>query len=130
LIKDLARHCPDGINCYFDNVGGPVTDAVFPLLALNSHIAICGQISMYNATKPELGPRFLWNLIPNRATIKGFLVFDYYDRFPEAMKDLTEWLLSGKIKYQENIIEGLENAPKFPSSIKLVNLNVAQFAIL
>gem|GEM_PF-4956691 len=85
---------------------------------------------MYNATKPELGPRFLWNLIPNRATIKGFLVFDYYDRFPEAMKDLTEWLLSGKIKYQENIIEGLENAPKFPSSIKLVNLNVAQFAIL
>jgi len=112
LIKDLARHCPDGINCYFDNVGGPVTDAVFPLLALNSHIAICGQISMYNATKAELGPRFLWNLIPNRATIKGFLVFDYYDRFPEAMKDLTEWLLSGKIKYQENVIEGLENAPK------------------
>ena len=112
LIKDLAQHCPDGINCYFDNVGGPVTDAVFPLLALNSHIAICGQISMYNAAETEQGPRFLWNLIPQRATIKGFLVFDYYDRFPEAMKDLTDWVVSGKIKYRENVIEGLENAPK------------------
>ena len=112
LVKDLAQHCPDGINCYFDNVGGPVTDAVFPLLALNSHIAICGQISMYNAAKAEQGPRFLWNLIPTRATIQGFLVFDFYDRFPEAMKDLTEWVVSGKIKYKENVIEGLENAPK------------------
>lgn len=112
LIKELAQHCPDGINCYFDNVGGPVSDAVFPLLALNSHVAICGQISMYNSTKAEQGPRFLWNLIPTRATIKGFLVFDYFDRFPEAMKDLTEWVVSGKIKYKENVIDGLENAPR------------------
>lgn len=112
LVKDLAKHCPDGINGYFDNVGGPITDAVFPLLALNSHIAICGQISMYNSAEAEMGPRFLWNLIPKRATIQGFLVFDYYDRFPEAMKDLTEWVGSGKIKYRENVIEGLENAPK------------------
>lgn len=112
MVKDLAKHCPDGINCYFDNVGGPITDAVFPLLALNSHIAICGQISMYNADKAEQGPRFLWNLITTRATIKGFLVFDYFDRFPEAMKDLTEWVVSGKIKYKENVIKGIENAPK------------------
>ena len=112
LVKDLAKHCPDGIHCYFDNVGGPVTDAVFPLLALNAHIAICGQISVYNSAKAELGPRFLFNLIPARATIQGFLVFDYYQRFPESMKDLTEWVVSGKIKYKETIIEGLENAPR------------------
>ncbi|MBH55301.1 MAG: NADP-dependent oxidoreductase [Opitutaceae bacterium] len=112
MVKDLAKHCPDGINCYFDNVGGPITDAVFPLLALNSHIAICGQISMYNSAKAEQGPRFLWNLIPTRATIQGFLVFDFFDRFPEAIKDLTEWVVSGQIKYKENVIEGLENAPR------------------
>jgi len=112
LVKDLAKHCPDGINGYFDNVGGPITDAVFPLLAQNSHIAICGQISMYNSAEAEMGPRFLWNLIMKRATIRGFLVFDYFDRFPEALKDLTEWVTSGKIKYRENVIEGLENAPK------------------
>ncbi len=111
IYKDLARHCPDGINCYFDNVGGPVTDAVFPLLALNAHVAVCGQISVYNASKAEMGPRLLWNVIPSRATIQGFLVFDYFDRFPEAMKDLTEWVVSGKIKYRENIVDGIENAP-------------------
>jgi len=112
MVKDLAKHCPDGINCYFDNVGGPITDAVFPLLALNSHIAICGQISVYNSAKAEQGPRFLWNLIPTRATIQGFLVFDFFDRFPEAIKDLTEWVVSGQIKYKENVIEGLDNAPR------------------
>ncbi len=112
MYKELAKHCPEGINCYFDNVGGSVTDAVFPLLALNSHVAVCGQISVYNASKAEMGPRLLWNVIPSRATIKGFLVFDYYDQFSMAMKDLTEWVVSGKIKYHENVVEGIENAPK------------------
>ena len=75
LTEQLKEHCPDGVHCYFDNVGGPVTDSVFPLLALNAHIAICGQISIYNSEKAELGPRLLWNLIVKRATIQGFLVF-------------------------------------------------------
>ncbi|MCZ6673986.1 MAG: NADP-dependent oxidoreductase [Verrucomicrobia bacterium] len=112
ITEELKNHCPQGVNCYFDNVGGPITDAVFPLLALNSHIAICGQISMYNSEKGEKGPRLLWNLIVKRATIQGFLVFDYFDRFSEAMPELTEWVASGKIKYRENVIDGLENAPR------------------
>ena len=112
LARELDKLCPDGVNCFFDNVGGPVSDAVIPLLAQNAHMAICGQISQYNAEKPELGPRLLWHLIVKRATIRGFLVFDYFDRFGEAMKRLSEWVISGKIKYRENIIEGIENAPR------------------
>ena len=111
LSRELDKLCPDGINCYFDNVGGPVSDAVIPLLALNAHVAICGQISQYNSEKPELGPRLLWHLIVKRATIQGFLVFDFIDRYGEAMRRLSKWVLSGKIKYRENIIEGIENAP-------------------
>jgi len=109
--KKLAELCPNGIDCYFDNVGGPITDAVFMLLADRARISICGQISQYNNTKVEQGPRQLAQLIVHRAKVEGFLVFDYAERFPEGLNELAAWLRDGKIRYRENVVDGLENAP-------------------
>ncbi len=111
LFKDLKAHCPDGINGYFDNVGGVITDAVFPLLALNARVGICGQISQYNLDKAETGPRLLWNLIVKRARIEGFLVFDYAERYREALTELTQWVQSGQLKFRENVVEGFDKMP-------------------
>jgi NADPH:quinone reductase len=103
--------CPQGVDVYFDNVGGPVTDAVFPCLRPHARVAICGQISQYNADQAEVGPRLLWHLIVKRATVQGFLVMDYASRFREAIAQLTGWFQEGKLKYRERITPGLENAP-------------------
>jgi len=107
----LKQLCPDGIDAYFDNVGGPITDSVFPLLTIGARIAICGQISQYNAESRQEGPRVLWNLIIKRATIQGFLVMDFTARFREAIAYLTQLHVEGKLKYRETISEGIENAP-------------------
>lgn len=108
----IQEVCPRGIDVYFDNVGGSMTDAAF--LHLNNHarVVVCGQIEQYNATRPPRGPRLLWHLIVKRARAEGFLVFDYAERFPEAQRQMAQWLHEGRIKYRENIIDGLENAPK------------------
>ena len=108
----LKELCPKGIDVYFDNVGGKITDAVIPLINLKARIAICGQISQYNLEKPEMGPRLLSYLIVARAKIEGFLVSDYAPRFMEGLTQLGQWLKDGKLKYREEIVEGLENAPR------------------
>lgn len=108
-IRDAA---PDGVNVYFDNVGGPVTDAVFNNLALRARIVICGQISLYNASRQEMGPRNLTQILMTRSRIEGFIVFDYLDRYPEGLKDLSTWLANGEITYKEDIVDGLQNAPR------------------
>ena len=108
----LGEICPEGIDVYFDNVGGPITDAVFLSMNVGARIAICGQISQYNASKPEMGPRLLGTLIIKRARVEGFLVSDYAARFPEGLEHLTKWVRDGSLKYRESIVEGLENAPK------------------
>ena len=107
----LAELCPDGIDAYFDNVGGAITDAVFPLINVKARISICGQISQYNLENPEQGPRFLWHLIVKRAKIQGFLVFEFADKHDGGLRQMAEWIQAGKLKYREEITEGFENAP-------------------
>jgi NADPH:quinone reductase len=108
----LKELCPNGIDCYFDNVGGPLTDGVFRLINTHARISVCGQISQYNAEKPEMGPRLLGMLIMRQARVEGFLVFQFADRYAEGLRQLAEWMRQGRLKYREEIAEGLENAPK------------------
>lgn len=107
----LADACPDGIDVYFDNVGGPITDAVWPLLSVRSRVAVCGQIALYNATEVPTGPRKLAKLIETRATVEGFLVRDYADRYGEAVGRLAAHIERGDLSYRETVVEGFENAP-------------------
>lgn len=122
--EKLAELCPDGIDVYFDNVGGSITDAVFPNLRVNGRVVICGQISQYNLESSETGPRFLWHCITKRARIQGFLVFDFVDRHTEALAQMAEWLQEGKLKYRETIADGgIQNAPAaFISMLKGGNI--------
>ena len=107
----LSAACPRGIDCYFDNVGGPITDAAIENLALGARIAICGQIAQYNDTEQAIGPRNLRHFLVKRASLKGLLVFDWRDRYQEGLARLARWMKSGEIRYREDIVEGLENAP-------------------
>ena len=108
-IKEL---CPGGVDVYFDNVGGPVTDAVLANLNVRARIAICGQISHANDTQPSTGPRMWRHILVARAKVQGFLVFDYAARYSYALEQLAQWVWSGQIKYHEDIIEGFENMPR------------------
>ena len=121
---ELQTLLPDGIDVYFDNVGGEITDAVFPNLRIKGRVVICGQISQYNLEKPEMGQRFLWHMITKRARIEGFLVFEFADRHTEALVEMAEWLRQGKLKYRETIEEGgIESAPAaFISMLKGGNI--------
>ncbi|MEO6183489.1 MAG: NADP-dependent oxidoreductase [Verrucomicrobiota bacterium] len=111
-FKKLKELCPNGIDVYFDNAGGPVTDAVFKLINVKARVCVCGQISQYNLAKPEMGPRFLWKLIEKRARVEGFLVFQFADRYAEGLQQMAEWYKAGRIKIREEIAEGIENAPR------------------
>ena len=111
-VARLQEFCPRGIDVYFDNVGGPLTDAVFHVMNLHARICVCGQISQYNVDQPELGPRLLWKLIEKRARVEGFLVLDYAARYKEAFTQLVDWLRADKLHYRETVTLGLENAPR------------------
>jgi NADPH-dependent curcumin reductase CurA len=111
-VEKLKELCPKGIDVYFDNVGGAITDAVIPLLNVHARMAICGQISQYNVEKPEQGPRWLWALIVKQARAEGFLVFQFADKFTQGIRDMAGWVREGKLKYAEDIVEGFENMPK------------------
>jgi NADPH-dependent curcumin reductase CurA len=111
-VAVLKQLCPKGIDCYFDNVGGAVSDAVFPVLNTKSRIAVCGQISQYNALKPEPGLRIMIYLLSKQARAEGFLVYQFADRYPEGIARMAQWIGEGKLKYREQIVEGFENAPK------------------
>src|SRR5579883_1034667 len=107
----LKELCPNGIDIYFDNVGGPITDEVIKHINTRARIAVCGQISQYNADQPEMGPRWMGQLIAKQAKVEGFLVMQFADRYEEGLKQLATWLREKKIKYREDVAEGLENAP-------------------
>ena len=108
----LGALCPDGINLYFDNVGGDILDAALAHIALNARAVLCGGISRYNEATPPPGPKNYMNLVIQRARMEGFIVIDYAARFGQAAQELTEWITSGRLTFQEDVQEGFENAPR------------------
>lgn len=113
----LAAAAPDGIDVYFENVGGKVFDAVLPLLNPNARIPLCGLVSQYNATSLPEGPdRMNWlmgQMLRKKITMQGFIIFDDFgDLYPEFARQMTGWVESGQVKYREEVIDGLENAPE------------------
>jgi NADPH-dependent curcumin reductase CurA len=112
LIHALRAACPDGIDVYFDNVGSWITDAVLPLINFKARIAICGMIAEYNLEKPEMAPRITRHLLVNSARMEGFIVLNFRHRAGEALREMGGWVKSGQLKYREDIVDGLENAPR------------------
>jgi NADPH-dependent curcumin reductase CurA len=111
LVAVLKEACPNGIDVYFDNVGGDVSDAVLPLINNGARLVICGQISMYNSDEPAVGPRPQPYLLVNSASMKGFIITKYMSRFGEGIAQLAKWFMSGQLKHAETIVEGFENTP-------------------
>ncbi|MCY0148517.1 NADP-dependent oxidoreductase [Hoeflea sp. G2-23] len=116
FAEQLAKASPDGIDVYFENVGGKVLDAVIPLLNPNARMPVCGLVSQYNATKLPDGPdRMNWlmgQILRKKIKVQGFIIFDDFGHlYPEFAKEMSAWIEGGKIKYREEIIDGLENAP-------------------
>jgi NADPH-dependent curcumin reductase CurA len=110
VLAGLRRHCPQGIDIYFDNVGGPILDAALAALARRARVVICGAISQYNSARMA-GPSNYMSLLVNRATMTGFLVFDYAARYGEAVRDLAAWREAGRLKSREDVVAGLETFP-------------------
>jgi len=122
LYDDLKAACPDGIDCYFENVGGEVMDTVFRQLNPFSRVALCGMIAEYNLTEPY-GMQMMRSLLVNRVNLRGFIVFDRLDLYSRAIARLGKLVAQGKLKYPETVAEGLENAPSaFIGMLKGANL--------
>ncbi|HEY6599927.1 MAG TPA: NADP-dependent oxidoreductase [Pseudomonadales bacterium] len=115
----LDAACPNGINIYFDNVGGEILDLCLARIAMNARVVICGGISRYNAQGPLPGPRNYFNLVFRRARMEGFIVIDYARRFPEAAREMQQWIDAGQLKHRATVVDGFENLPK--ALIKLFN---------
>jgi NADPH-dependent curcumin reductase CurA len=112
LEAALEELCPVGVDVYFDNVGGVISDAVIRRINRRARIVVCEQISQDNLEAPELGPRWLSRLIFRQARVEGFRVSDYAERFPEGRAQLAVWLKQGKLRYREDIAQGIEAAPQ------------------
>ncbi|AOZ90782.1 NADP-dependent oxidoreductase [Paenibacillus crassostreae] len=109
LGQALEEACPNGVDVYFDNVGGSISDAVMNLLNDYARIPLCGAISSYNSTDGDMGPRIQTRLIKTRSLIKGFVLSDYSARQSEGLQELGKWLTEGKLKYEETIVDGFDN---------------------
>jgi len=119
-VRDgLKQHCPDGVDVYFDNVGGEILDHVLARLARKARIVICGAISQYNNTAPVQGPKNYLSLLVSRARMEGMVVFDYADRYPTAVAELAGLLKAGRMKSKEDIVVGIETFPE--ALLKLFN---------
>jgi len=112
LDAALKAACPNGIDVYFDNVGGEISDAVFRTLNFFARVALCGSISQYNAAAPAMGPRLLGTFVGKRVTMRGFIVSDFANRWAPAMRQMGEWVTAGKIKYREDVVQGIDKAPR------------------
>jgi NADPH-dependent curcumin reductase CurA len=107
----LARACPRGVDVYFDNTAGAISDAVLPQLAMGARVVICGTASVATWDPPSTGPRIERHILVKRARMAGFLIFDYQHRYEEAVTRLAEWVRQGQLRYREEISEGIENCP-------------------
>ncbi len=111
LTTELYQQCPKGIDIYFENVGGEHLEAVLTNMNPFGRIPVCGMISQYNNTDPQPGPRNLGFIIGKRLLLQGFIVSDHYDQLPQFQSDMVKWLADGLLKWEETIIEGIENTP-------------------
>lgn len=111
VAKAVKAACPDGVDCYFDNTSGPISDAVMANLARGARIAICGTAAIQDWDPIPQGPRVHRQLLVARARMQGFIAFDYQARFPEALSQLAEWVREGKLSYNEHVLDGLAAAP-------------------
>jgi NADPH-dependent curcumin reductase CurA len=112
IRKLLKEACPNGIDVYFDNVGGEILDACLAMINLRARIVICGAISQYNNTTPIKGPSNYLSLLVNRARMQGMVVFDYADRYGLAAREMAGWMAAGKLIGREDIVDGIETFPK------------------
>jgi hypothetical protein len=108
----IRNTCPKGVDIYFDNVGGEISDAVLANINKHARLPVCGAISLYNETKVPVGPRIQTILLTKSATMRGFIVGDFSSKFPEAIKQLAVWLKEGKLTYAETIVSGFDNIPQ------------------
>jgi len=112
LAEAIKTACPGGVDIYFDNVGGDISDAVLENINKHARIVVCGAISLYNETKAPLGPRIQPIILTKSATMTGFIVSDFSEKFPTAVNMLATWLKDDKLKYAETIVEGFDNIPQ------------------
>ena len=110
--EGLKQHCPQGVNVYFDNVGGDILDTVLTRIARGARIVICGAISQYNNTAPVKGPSNYLSLLVNRASMTGMVVFDYTGRYALAAREMAGWIAEGKLKTREDIVDGFDAFPE------------------
>jgi NADPH-dependent curcumin reductase CurA len=110
VFAGLSEACPNGVDVYFDNVGGEILEAVLRLVNPHARVPLCGLISQYNAPAPPPGPNW-GTLLINRVLVKGFIISDHLDRMPDFLHDCTAWVREGRLRYKEDVVAGLENAP-------------------
>jgi NADPH-dependent curcumin reductase CurA len=110
--EKLKELCPNGIDCYFDNVGGAISDAVIALLNPFGRVSVCGQISQYNLQKSEPGPRILGQILVRQLKVEGFIVTRFQERWPQGIAQMARWIQEGKLRYREDIVAGFEKTPR------------------
>jgi len=112
MREAIRQACPDGVDIYFDNVGGEISDAVLANINKHARLPVCGAISLYNETEIPVGPRLQPILLTKSATMRGFIVSDFSEKFPEAIQRLAQWLKEGKLTYAETIVKGFDHIPQ------------------
>jgi NADPH-dependent curcumin reductase CurA len=112
IIAEVGKHCPKGIDVYFENVGGVHLEAALEHMNTHGRIIVCGMISIYNATEPVPGPTNLPYIIGKQLTMQGFIVTDHFDKMQQFYSDIGKWIAEGKIKWKETVVDGIDSAPQ------------------